>query len=667
MSSPSEAPLPDAADPADAGTVETHPPETAAGRLLAAADRVTGAAAMTFATVSSLWIFAMMILVCADVLARGVLNRPILGVAEIVSYSVPSCVFLAVALSIRTGRFLRADFVIENIEKRYPRAGALFNTLFNLAGTWVFFKVAEGLWPRVVRSFVNDDFFGSVGTFTAPTWPFIAALFLGACLAALQFAVVSLSAGGDALRHRHSDEPVRGTLLVAAFLAITVGGAAFAITGDLSPIDIGFIALAGMLFMVLAGLHIATALILLSFLGIWLVRGNPLIAERSLALASAGSIKSYGFGVIPLFILMGLFVDIANVGRDAFAVAAGLLRRIRGGLGVATVFANAIFAAITGSSIASAAVFTRVATPQMIAHGYTRRFSVGVVAGSSVLGMLIPPSLLLIVYGLIAEVSVGKLFTAAILPGLLLAGTFCVTILLMAWLTPGQVGDARPADDVEGISFRDFAVKLFPILTLIVVVVGGIYAGYFTPTESGAVGAAGGFLIALARRELTWQKLRQVLLEAAEISAAILFLIVAANLYSRMLTLTTIPQSVAGWIVAADMTLLGFLAVYLLILIVLGMFLDSVSIMLVVLPLMLPVVTALGGDLVWFGVVTTVAVEIGLLTPPFGLAAYVVRGTLPPGTATLGEIFAGCTPFVIAMILVTLVLMAFPAISLVLL
>ena len=375
MSSPPEAPS-GAASPAPA-----PPPETAAGRLLALGNRLVGVAATTFATVSALWIFAMMILVCADVASRGIANRPIMGVAEIVSYSVPSCVFLAIALSIRTGRFLRADFIFEKVEQRYPRAGALFDTLFSFAGTWVFFKVAEGLWPRVVRSWVNDDFFGSVGTFTAPTWPFFGTIFLGACLATLQFAVLTLAAAGSAVGKRSAPEPVAGTLLGLGFLAIVGGGAALAITGDLSPIDLGFVALAGMLFLVLAGLHIASALILLSFLGIWLVRDNLLVADRSLALASMGSINSYGFGVIPLFILMGLFVDIANVGRDAFAVAAGLLRRIRGGLGVATVFANAIFAAITGSSIASAAVFTRVATPQMIAHGYTRRFSVGVVPG----------------------------------------------------------------------------------------------------------------------------------------------------------------------------------------------------------------------------------------------------------------------------------------------
>ena len=198
-------------------------------------------------------------------------------------------------------------------------------------------------------------------------------------------------------------------------------------------------------------------------------------------------------------------------------------------------------------------------------------------------------------------------------------------------------------------------------------VLGGIYGGVFTPTESGAVGAAGAFVIALVRGSLTFGRLRQILLETAEISGAILFLVVAANLYSRMLTLSAIPQSITEWVITAELGMIGFLLLYLVIVVVLGMILDSVSIMLVLLPLMLPIVVSLGGDLVWFGIVTVVAVEIGLLTPPFGLAVYVVKGTLPPGTATLGDIFAGALPFVLTMLAIVIILMAFPAISLMLL
>jgi tripartite ATP-independent transporter DctM subunit len=637
------------------------------------ADAVVGGSARLCASVSAAWIFALMALICTDVVRRSFLNAPLMGVPEVVALSVPGIVFLAAGQAVRTGRFLRADFLYAPFLRRYPQAGAMLSLLYDAAGLVIFWKVTQGVWPRFTTAWTTGEFFGAVGAFSAPVWPFMGAMLVGCALMTAQFAALLVVDVKRTIRPEPTpastetgpaSPPARGWAALLVFLLVFGIGLYVLIYGDLSPTEIGFVAIGGMLLLVLGGLHIATALLLLSFFGIWMVRGSPAIADRSLSLAALGSISSYSFGVIPLFILMGLLVDIANVGRDAFAVAASLLRRVRGGLGIATVFANAVFAAITGSSIASAAVFTRVATPQMISHGYSKRFAVGCVAGSSVLGMLIPPSLLLIVYGLIAEVSVGKLFTAAIIPGLLLAATFSLMIFLMARFTPGQIGRPRIADDVETITAAEFAGKLLPIVLLVGVVLGGIYTGYFTPTESGAVGAAGALIIALARRSLDWKKFGKILVECAEISASILVLIVAASLYSRMLTLTGIPQAVSGFIVAADLGMFAFLAVYLLILIVLGMFLDSVSIMLVVLPLMLPVVSALGGNLIWFGIVTTIAVEIGLLTPPFGLAVYVVKGTLPEGTATLNEIFAGSLPFVGAMILVTIIVMAFPILSL---
>jgi len=640
------------------------------------ADALVGGSARLCAGISAAWIFALMALICTDVVLRSFFNAPLMGVPEVVALSVPGIVFLAAGQAVRTGRFLRADFLYGPFLRRYPQAGAVLSLLYDAAGLVIFWKVTVGVWPRFATAWTTDEFFGAVGAFSAPVWPFMGAMLVGCALMTAQFAallVVDLMrvfaprASTPSTETGPASHPLRGWAALVAFLLVVGAGLYALLYGDLSPVGIGFVAIGGMLLLVLCGLHIATALLVLSFFGIWMVRGSPAIADRSLSLAALGSISSYSFGVIPLFILMGLLVDIANVGRDAFAVAANLLRRVRGGLGIATVFANAVFAAITGSSIASAAVFTRVATPQMISHGYSKRFAVGCVAGSSVLGMLIPPSLLLIVYGLIAEVSVGKLFTAAIIPGLLLAAVFSLMIFLMAHFTPGQIGRPRIADDVETITLGEFASKLLPIVLLVAAVLGGIYTGYFTPTESGAVGAAGALIIALARRSLDWKKFGRILVECAEISASILVLIVAANLYSRMLTLTGIPQAVSGYIVAAELGMFAFLAVYLLILIVLGMFLDSVSIMLVVLPLMLPVVSALGGDLIWFGIVTTIAVEIGLLTPPFGLAVYVVKGTLPEGTATLNEIFAGSLPFVGAMILVTVIVMAFPILSLALL
>jgi len=434
---------------------------------------------------------------------------------------------------------------------------------------------------------------------------------------------------------------------------------------DLGRIGIGAATIGFMLLLIFSGAHIAVVLILLSFIGIWLIRDNPTVAIRSLALAADGAINRYLFGVVPLFVLMGLIVDTADIGRDAYRVAAWMLQRIRGGLGMATVAANAVFASITGISIASAAVFSRVAVPQMVANGYNNRFALGVVAGSSVLGMLIPPSLLLIIYAVLAEQSVGALFLAAIVPGVLLALVFGVGIYLMARFRPKMVMQSDRPAVIEGETWGTAFVKLVPIAVLVVIVLGGIYTGFFTPTEAGAAGAAASILVALAKRSLTWARFWRVLLDTGLVSVSILLLIIAASMYSRMLTLSTIPQEITMLFSDANLGLMGFMMIYLVLVIVMGMILDSTSIMLILLPLSLPIVTALGGDLIWFGIVTVIAVEIGLLTPPFGLTVYVVKATISDRNTTLGDIFAGTFPFVVMMTLVTLLLTFIPALSLV--
>jgi tripartite ATP-independent transporter DctM subunit len=409
---------------------------------------------------------------------------------------------------------------------------------------------------------------------------------------------------------------------------------------------------------------IALVLMSLSYIGIWIARSGEFMAVNTLGLAASSAVSSYEFGVIPLFIMMGLVLEKADVGRDAFSAAASLLRRLRGGLGIATVFANAIFASIVGSSIASAAVFSRIAVPEMVAQGYTKRFSVGCVAGSSVLGMLIPPSLLLIIYGLIAEESVGKLFIAGVIPGIILALAFALAIYAMTWLMPRFIGDARIPEGMAGSTPREIFFQLGPIVLLVVLVIGGIYGGFFTPTEAAAAGTAFAFIIALVKRRLSWDAFKSIVLESGYVSAAILFLIVAANLYTRQVALTGIPSKLANWVSSAGLEMGGFLAVYFVILLLLGMILDSVSIMLIMLPIMMPILDVLGGDKIWFGVITVIVVEIGLLTPPFGLSVYVVKSVLPKDFVSLPTIFAGALPFVLIMVLVSILLMAVPDLSL---
>ena len=431
----------------------------------------------------------------------------------------------------------------------------------------------------------------------------------------------------------------------------------------MTALGIGIVSLAMMVVLIIAGLHVAISLLLLSFVGVWLMRDSIDVALALMAQATSDSIASHEFGVVPLFVLMGLLVATADLGKDIFEVANSMLRRIRGGLGVATVMANAVFAAITGISIASAAVFTKVAVPEMLRFGFTPRFATGVVAGSSVLGMLIPPSLLMILYAFLSEQSVGAMFLAGVMPGLVLAIAFSVAIVAMAWLFPGYVGGTA-AVNVPGMGLREAAVKVAPVLLLIFVVLGGIYGGIFTATDAGAVGALGALALALAKRRLTPSIFWKVLVETGRISVSVLFLIIAANLYSRMLTLSGLPQFIVEWMVGLGFGVAGFLAVFIAIVLFLGCIIDSASIMLIVLPLMLPVAKTLGIDLVWFGVITVIAVEIGLLTPPFGISVYVVKSTLNDPRITLWDIFAGTQPFTLIMFVVLLLIIAFPGIAL---
>ena len=430
----------------------------------------------------------------------------------------------------------------------------------------------------------------------------------------------------------------------------------------MSPFEIGLMALGGMGLLVMGGMFVPIALILTSFAGVWAIKGSPVLAAKMLGLAANDAIASYFFGVVPLFVLMGFIVSEAGIGRDAFDVANAMFRKIKGGLGVGTVAANAIFAAVTGISIASAAVFTKIAVPEMRRHGYTDRFAVGVVAGSSVLGMLIPPSLLLILFGLLAEQSIGDLFLAGIGPGILMALLFGGGTVLMATFAPKFVGENLSADS-EQMNGAELLSKGLPITLLIGIVLGGIYFGFFTPVEAGAIGAIGAFAIGLFKRRLTLSSLWRVLVETGLVTASVCFLIIAAQMYSRMLAFSGVPVSFGEMAANAELGVLGLIFLYVLIVIFLGMILDSSSIMLIVVPLMLPIVIPMGIDLVWFGIVTVIAVEIGLLTPPFGISVYVIKSTLKDDNISLFDIFVGAAPFALMMLLCLILIILFPPIA----
>lgn len=431
----------------------------------------------------------------------------------------------------------------------------------------------------------------------------------------------------------------------------------------MSPVEIGIAAIAGLMVLIYLGMPIGVSMLAVSFFGVAAIR-NDIVAVRMIGAVANDSLREYLFAVVPLFVLMGLLVTVSGVGKDTFEVFERAMKRIRAGLGMATVFSNAIFASITGISIASASVFSRVAVPEMIRHGYSRRFSTGVVAGSSVLGMLIPPSLLMIVYAVIAEESVGRMFLAGIGPGILLSLMFCLAIWLMATFRKDFVfSAAHDTGDIGDLNLRDVVFKAIPILCLMLLVLGGLYGGFLNPTEAGAAGAFGALVVALLRRSLTGRSFWRLLVETGQITVSVLFLIMAASFFSRMLALSGLPNALADLLLSSSLGAYGFLLLFLVLVIMLGCLIDSISIMLILLPIALPVAEAAGFDLIWFGVLTVIGVEVGLLTPPFGLSVYTIKSSMADPDLTLGDVFRGAMPFVLTMILCIAIIVAFPPIA----
>lgn len=630
-------------------------------------DRVFGPVSEAASAIGTVWFFALMVLICAEVIAREFFQSPIRGVTEIVAYSLVGATFLQVGSAFRSGRMTRVDFVLGIFERRAPLVRSILEIVISLLGIIVMILMIQAGWPKLTRAYQETELVGIPGAFSFQVWPLRLLVILGSAMATVALILHALSV----LRTEFTEGTIaKSLILVIALAAICVAwhlGFTAAMDAGWSNFSIGAGAALVLVLMVLMGLHVGIAMILVGFVALWLIKGRIALPYAMLGIAGNEYLANYFFSAVPLFVLMGLVVSAANIGRETFAVARWLTRPIRGGLGIATVAANTIFAAITGSSIASATVFAKIASPEMIRHGYDRRFAVGVVAGSSVLGMLVPPSLLLIVYGFLAEQSVGHLFVAAIVPGLILAFAMCLMIWMRAWLWPHKVFANATKDEgsaeQQDMSASRAAVLLAPVLGLIVLVLGGIYNGFFTPTEGGAVGSAGALTYAFARGRLDRTALWRVMVETGQIATTVLFLILAANIFTIMLASSGFVQQVGGMINGLGLHLWQFALIYVLLLVALGMFLESVSIMLIVVPIALPTALLLGGDPIWFGILTVIAVEIGLLTPPFGLTCYVVSSTLRGAGITLSDIFVGALPFVWVMGIVTLLLIAIPSLA----
>ena len=428
--------------------------------------------------------------------------------------------------------------------------------------------------------------------------------------------------------------------------------------------------------LVAIGVHIAIALGITSALGIWLVTGADWYAfgtvQTMLAATAYEAIRAYVFAVIPLFMLMGEFIGKSGTVTDVYRGINRLLRKIPGRLAIATVVGNALFSFVTGVSIASAAAFSRIAYPEMKRFGYHRGFALGSIAGSSCLGMLIPPSVLMIVWGILTEQSIGQLFAAGIFPGLLLAFLFIVYIFGIALLRPAAVGiksgieetAGKSGSDDEEVSTLQFLVSLVGIILVIVAVLGGIWFGIFTPTE----GAGAGALIGLALGIIKGMRFREIInsiLSVGRTSAPILLLLVTAALYSRTLAMTGLANAIEGVFLGSGMAPWMIVGVMVLIWFALGMIIDSISIMLLTAAIFAPIAVQIGYDPIAFAIIAIIAIEAGLLTPPFGLLVYTVKAAISSEgeDVPILEIFKSSTPYWIMMLVGMVLIINFPEIA----
>jgi len=436
--------------------------------------------------------------------------------------------------------------------------------------------------------------------------------------------------------------------------------------------DIAILLVVVLIVLVAIGVHIAVALGMTSALGIFMVTGADGYAfqtvQRMLAATAYEAIRELVFAVIPLFLLMGEFISKSGTVTDVYRGVNRMLRRLPGRLAIATVLGNAMFSFVTGVSIASAATFSRIAYPEMKRFGYHQGFALGSVAGSSCLGMLIPPSVLMIVWGILTEQSIGQLFAAGVLPGLMLTAMFIVYVFAMAVLKPAVVGGGvepvQPVVEEEEVSTTQFFISLAGIIAVIVAVLGGIWFGVFSPTEGAGAGAFIGLVLALLKG-LRWRDFIDAILSVGRTSAPILLLLVAASLYSRTLAMTGMANAIEGFFLGSGLEPWMIIAVMVLIWFALGMIIDSISIMLLTAAIFSPIAVKLGFDPIAFAIIAIIAIEAGLLTPPFGLLVYTVKSAindLEPDMNVM-TIFKSSTPYWVILLIGMTLIVIYPGIA----
>ncbi len=427
---------------------------------------------------------------------------------------------------------------------------------------------------------------------------------------------------------------------------------------NLSPDAVAVIGFVALFTLMLLRVPVGMAMGLVGVCGYSYIAGSG-PALKLIGQTSMRTVTDYTFGVIPMFMLMGAFVSVSGVSRELFRAANAFIGHLRGGLGVATVLACGGFAAICGSSVATAATFSSVAYPEMRRFGYPQSFSTGVIAAGGTLGAMLPPSTVLAVYAILTQQDIGKLFMAGIIPGLLAMAMYVLTIFIIVKVRP----DWLPRGETTTWAQRFAGLKdVWAPLLLFVFVIGGLYGGFFTPTEAGGVGATGAFLLGVLRGKLDRAGILEALLSATRTAAAVFTVLIGALIFGYFLTITQTPQKLTGFLTELGLGSYGVLALIMLMYLVLGCLMDAMAMIILTVPIIFPVIVQLGFDPIWFGIIIVMTVELGLIHPPVGMNVFVIKSVVHD--VSFMTIFKGVIPFVLTDILRLIILIAFPMIAL---
>jgi len=598
---------------------------------------------------------AMMFLTAADVFLRYLFNRPISGALELNENMLVILVFFSVAYTAIQKGHVRVEVLITQLSQKAQSVieiiSGFVTFVLSLMITWQAFvlaleKMEQGLTTAVL--FI-------------PVFPFIFMVAFGSGLLSLVLLVDLV----------HSvDQVVRShwkilEWLIPLLIMILLGAAIFfgfgSLPSKLSPVQAGYVGFIVLLVLLFSGMPIGFVMALIGFAGMTYLT----TMESGLGLLGNvpySTVNTYSFCVIPLFILMGSFAFYTGLSKDLYGTVYKWLGHFPGGLAMATVGACAGFAAISGSSLATAATMGTVALPEMKRYKYDPALATGCIAAGGSIGILIPPSVVLVIYGILTNEPIGDLFIAGFIPGILEALFYLGTIYIICKIDPRR----GPRGERVDLRKKLFALKdTWGIIALFVLVVGGLYFGVFTPTEAAGVGAFGVFFLTLARRKLTFKHFGDSLSDTGKTTAMVFVILIGAMLIGYFLTITRIPYELSNWVANLQMNRYVILVIIILIYLFLGCIMDSLSIILLTIPIFFPVVVKLGFDPIWFGIITVRISEMGLITPPIGMNVFIIKGVA--GDVPMYTIFRGIVPFLIADACHVALLVAFPQISLFLL